>query len=103
MRRRIFKGWSLYALTVILAYPLLFGLLWTRQVIRASWLNSTSLYSRMDVSLKEIAIFAGIGVACLTILVACADWGRQSNKGLQAASDSRHPHRRSRMAGWRRK
>jgi hypothetical protein len=53
----------------------------------------------MDVSLKEIAIFAGIGVACLTILVACADWGRQGNKGLQAASDSRHPHRRSRMAG----
>jgi hypothetical protein len=71
-RRPILKGWRLYVLTT-LTYPFFFGLLWVQQTFRAKRFNSTWHYSHMNVSLKEIGMFAGIAVACLTASVAYAD------------------------------
>jgi hypothetical protein len=72
-RRPLLKGWRLYLVPTLLAYPLLFGLLWTQQTIRAKSFNRTWHYAHMDVSLKEIALFAGIGVACIAVSIVCAD------------------------------
>jgi hypothetical protein len=75
-RRRLLKGWKLYVVT-ILTYPFFFGLLWVQQMLRAKRFNNTWHYSHMNVSLKEIAIFAGIAVASLTASVVYSDLRQQ--------------------------
>jgi hypothetical protein len=72
-KRRLLKGWKLYIVTILLAYPLFFALLWTQQTLMARRFNSTWHYSHMEVSLKEIAVFTGIAVACIAISIAYAD------------------------------
>ena len=72
-RRPLLKVWRLYLVPAQLAYPLLVGLLWTQQTLKAKNFNGPRHYSHMDVSLKEIALFAGIGVACIAVSIAYAD------------------------------
>ena len=72
-RRPLLQGWKLYLVEILLAYPLTFGLLWTLQTLKARSFNSHWHYSYMDVSLKEIALFAGIVVACIAVSIIYAD------------------------------
>jgi hypothetical protein len=55
------------------AYPILFGMLWTLQTLKAKSFNSHWHYSYMDVSLKEIALFAGVVVASIAVSIIYAD------------------------------
>ena len=72
-RRPLLQGWKLYLVEILLAYPILFGMLWTLQTLKAKSFNSHWHYSYMDVSLKEIALFAGIAVVCIAVSIIYAD------------------------------